>query len=345
MKNYFLTSIAILLSLSLCAQHRFIVQNGTAQVYNDITQAFENAVYGDTIYLPGGEFTLSAEQQIQNKKLTIYGAGYNPDSTQATYHTYINHGMTFKGNCDGSYITGIHFNGNIQLGDVSDDAMDIVIERCRFNTITLRVMNTDSVDTNFDVNECVLDFIAGNNAKNASIQNCIVLGRVYSVHQSVISHNYFTNRFDDDNSYESVFRYLDQCLIVDNVFSNSIGNTLLCWDVTSSVFSYNMFAVTLSFPIGTNLGNDNIFGVTLDLIYTDASNPDSFDYAYNWHLITGSPGVGAASDGTDIGIYGGAKAWKDGGLPYNPHIRTAIVPQQTTDGTLPVEIHVGAQNN
>ena len=64
------------------------------------------------------------------------------------------------------------------------------------------------------------------------------------------------------------------------------------------------------------------------------------------HLAPGSGGIGAADDGTDIGIYGSSSPYKPGNVPYNPHFRTATVaPATNPNGDLPVNIHVAAQPN
>ena len=64
------------------------------------------------------------------------------------------------------------------------------------------------------------------------------------------------------------------------------------------------------------------------------------------HLLPGSPGVGAGSDGTDIGIYGTGSPWKPGNVPYNPHFRSANIAGATNpNGELPVNIRVAAQPN
>jgi hypothetical protein len=53
-----------------------------------------------------------------------------------------------------------------------------------------------------------------------------------------------------------------------------------------------------------------------------------------------------ATDGTDVGIYGTASPYKPGGVPYNPHFRSAtIAPATDPDGDLPVNIRVAAQTH
>lgn len=69
-----------------------------------------------------------------------------------------------------------------------------------------------------------------------------------------------------------------------------------------------------------------------------------FSYQYDFNLQIQSPGINAGTDGTDIGIYGGAFPWKEGSIPINPHIQTKTI-SSTTDpsGNLPVNIKVMTQ--
>ena len=50
--------------------------------------------------------------------------------------------------------------------------------------------------------------------------------------------------------------------------------------------------------------------------------------------------------GTDIGIYGTAEPFKDGGVPNNPHIQINSIGSSTNaEGDLPINIKVAAQDN
>ncbi|MBL4585431.1 MAG: hypothetical protein JKX84_00010, partial [Flavobacteriales bacterium] len=58
----------------------------------------------------------------------------------------------------------------------------------------------------------------------------------------------------------------------------------------------------------------------------------------------GSPGAGAGTDGTDVGIYGGSYPYKHGAVPFNPHVQINQIDNQTNgQGELPVNIRVAAQ--
>ena len=77
--------------------------------------------------------------------------------------------------------------------------------------------------------------------------------------------------------------------------------------------------------------------------------PTSLDvnsiYTYNLHLRPNSPLHNAGTDGTDIGIYGGLFPWKEGSVPFNPHIQTKTIGNITDgNGNLQINIKVKAQD-
>ncbi len=52
------------------------------------------------------------------------------------------------------------------------------------------------------------------------------------------------------------------------------------------------------------------------------------------------------SDGTDIGIYGSSQPYKEGAVPFNPHIYFKNIGGTTTpNGLLNINIKVKAQDN
>jgi hypothetical protein len=64
------------------------------------------------------------------------------------------------------------------------------------------------------------------------------------------------------------------------------------------------------------------------------------------HLAAESPGSGAGSDGTDIGLYGSDSPYKPGAVPHVPHYRRVDIARGTdADGGLPATVRVAAQPN
>jgi hypothetical protein len=69
----------------------------------------------------------------------------------------------------------------------------------------------------------------------------------------------------------------------------------------------------------------------------------SVDPACNYHLKTNSPGKNAATDGTDVGIYGGT-GFSDAALPPIPRIVSKSISEQSDEnGNLKVNVRVKSQ--
>ncbi len=331
----------MIIAVSLMGQKRFILQNGSASVWENLDDAVSNAVTGDTLYLPGGVFTLT--NNTIDKGLVWIGAGYHPDSTMATGNTQITSTLTFNGSADNTYLTGIEFTNQVFFGEATDDALNVTIERCKFNNqLHLRQMDSDTTDTGMEIRECVLlSYLNGYNIRNLIIENSMLFYRIYNVH--------YTAYLNCDILYSSTYNYkvfygAHECFFANCVFP---GNNMHNFeDMTNCTFSHCLFNRNMSFPVGTNAEVNCVDDVNISNIYTYLEGGTiAWDVLNDFHLVGGSPGENAGSDGTDTGIYGGSNPLKEGGLPFNPHIRSVSVPSQSTDGNLPVEIGAGSQTH
>ncbi|MFC0875168.1 hypothetical protein ACE01N_01170 [Saccharicrinis sp. FJH2] len=332
---------------ALQAQYNFVVQNGSASVYNTLQEAYDNASAGDTIYLPGGSFNFPSV----DKPLVWIGVGYHPDSTAATYFTRINNPVNFSGNCDNTYLTGMHFMSNVTFGTSGQDVTDVTIFRCRISgSLTLKYNNTVEVLLNDKVSECIIDgSIDAGMGSNVIIEKTILKGTLGHFRNSYMNHNIFTYGARNSGSgYSFLLSYCENCQV-----KNSVINyySYVNWraDVYGSInnnFLNNIFAGNITFPDGTNTGSYNITGVDLSTVFENIDgNFQDFSYLHNFHLKVGSPAAAAGMNGADIGIYGHTVPFKDGGLPVTPHIRSVEVNDETTNGLLPVSVTVGAQEN
>jgi hypothetical protein len=332
---------------TLKAQYNFVVQNGSASVFNTIQEAYDNANAGDTIYLPGGSFNFP----IVDKPLVWIGVGYHPDSTASTYFTRINNSVGFSGNCDNTFVTGMHFMGNVSFGSNGQDATDITVSRCRINgSLSLRYNNSVEVLMNDTVRECIIyGNIEGGTGRNINIEKCILRGVLNNFRWSYVNHSILTlGGRNSSSGYTYFFTNSQNCQIRNSVLYYN-GYSAIRADVYSSInnnFINNIFAGTITFPDGTNTGSDNLTGVDLSSVFENIEgNIYDFSYLHNFHLKAGSPAIGAGTSGSDIGVYGHPVPFKDGGLPFNPHIRNVEVDDETSNGLLPVSVTVGAQGN
>jgi hypothetical protein len=330
-------------------QAQFVVQNGAkTEVYNNINTAITNAVAGDTLYLPGGGFTIS--NTTISKTLHWVGHGHYPDSTQATLQTRITSALTFTGACDNSSFEGIFFTSTLNFGSTGDEAENIKMKRCRIlSSLTLRASSTGNPDLNFHISECVTGALYANYGSNCLIEKSLIFGPVHYFVQALFSHN----SINAASSNRIVYR-CSNCVFNDNVFGYEWG----LYESSSNTFNNNIFPSSLPFtpPSDSNSGSNNIINVGSANIYTDIShstNIYTFSYDNDYHLKTGSTGTaqdgttgvsieGAATDGTNAGIYGTTTPYKI--IPYYPHINTAVIATEATNDKLGVNINAEAQN-
>ena len=128
-----------------------------------------------------------------------------------------------------------------------------------------------------------------------------------------------------------------------NIFLGINYGSSLTGSSTFSYFNNNLFVDTWSPPI-PSFASNNIISQPANSIFINQSG-SSFSYSQNYHLQPSCTGKNAGKDGTDIGIYGGNYPWKDGSIPFNPHIQLKNISNETDqNGNLNVNIKVAAQD-
>ena len=337
----------LFLSLIGFGQKQIVVQNGTAHSFENLTTAIDSANAGDTIYIPGGGF---ASPATIDKTLHWRGVGHYPDSTAATGFTNITNNVNFSGNCDNSTFEGICFTGSLVFGSTDNEATGIVMRRCRvIGNLSMRNNNGTSngyPDLDFTLTECVTQGVYGNHGTNIKLEKNMIFGTTAYFYQCYFNHNYFCT-----NDY--VVQYAFNCQYINNVFAQnqSIRYSENC-NFQNNIFNGGMpyNPVTQTFT-----GSGNIHSVGATNIFTSITgNIYSFSYDNDYHLKLGTTGTaedgtvgvsisGTATDGTNAGIYGTSLPYKEGAVPYAPHIQSATVDNQAVSGNLGVQITVAAQ--
>jgi hypothetical protein len=337
-------SFLMLLSLISGAQAPVALHhNGTATMFftsSGFTDAYNAAVSGDTIYLPGGFF---AGLTI-DKRLAIIGAGHHPDSSTHTYATQINGSLTLGPDADSTHIEGLHITGHINL-TAANNKIDRL--RIRRNIIDGNLsINGDRVNPGLHIEisgNVVRNPVDLSNTLNAVVCNNILQTRIHYVWQGNISNNVFTTQpYLGYPIYQyNVIYDCDNSLIENNVLAAS-DQTLGFAYCDNSVIRKNLFAVS-NIDYGSNPQTGNYTGVgaaNLMVNWTSAS----YVYTDNYHLKT--PATHLGSDGTVVGIYGGLRPWKEGSLPLNPHIQSKTIADKTdAAGKIQVQVKVVAQSN
>ncbi|MEO1259743.1 MAG: hypothetical protein AAFZ15_13205 [Bacteroidota bacterium] len=326
-------STLLLLFLSYSTSHLFSQQlialhhQGDASFYQTLPEAYDAAANGDTLYLPGGIFN----GFTMDKKLSLIGVGYHPDSTAATGATIFT-SFTFGSNADSSSLTGIQISGNLVA---SASTSNINISRCFLNkgivfsngTNQNWILSENWIGLYDSFNSIINNYNNSDRIMNSIFSNNVIAGRVYRLTFCELSNNIFgSNTVDADNSD-----------IKNNVFG---GNSIT--QSTSSQFNNNLNS-GVNGTSGTNIGANNyLIGASLDTIFTTYSTNNNF-FDNDYHVV--NPAY-IGTDGTPIGIYGGLFPWKDGSLPFTPHVRSKNIATTTdTNGNLHINITVKAQGN
>ena len=336
MKKIKLAIIAISLtnSLFVFAQKKVALHhNGTTQIFSGIqplTDAYNAAQNGDTIYVPGGLYTIPTIE----KRIALIGTGYFTDSTNATGRTQIN-GLTIDIGADKSYISGLYIVGNILMnGQAQIDSIEIHRNHITasigyFNADINRPENQKSKGTLIYENR--VNVITGENASDLRVFNNIIFNYVAGIKMNGWIRN---NTFQLNPSSINITG-INESLIENNFFAFG-------W---SSVFNNTFHSNICNFDPTADLQNtytNTYINQNPTSVFVNWQSPDN--YIIDYHLL--NPPAFTANNASQIGIFGGYYPFKVGGLPINPHIGTINIGTQTnSNGELPVQIRVTSQND
>lgn len=331
----FLFVLITLLSQVANSQNLIAVQNGNQPTFfTTLNSAVLNATDGDTVFLPSGSFTMP--DSYIDKRLHFIGIGHNPSSSDDSTITIVNK-LYLKAGADNGSIEGVYINGRVRFGfeDAETSIHGYTIYRCfiLYDIDNYYFNNPEQSLTNISIIETSFSSIYGDyNTESIWIQNCIVRDGVWDMNLSIIQNCIFL--VTDNGNSPMPIHNTHHCSFKNNIFYMS--------DSFNFYGQYNTFLNNLNWL--DNIGNSTNYEIgnlyeDLEDIFVD------FDTG-NYHLKSTSVGKNAGTDGTDLGIYGGAFPWKDGAVPFNPHIQTFQI-SGTTDstGSLNVNIEVAAQDH
>lgn len=337
MKRFIFTLLSLgMVVMGFTQQRVALHSNGFTSIYggaDPLSDAFTDAVDGDTIYIPGGVFNTP---NPFDKRIVLIGTGIHVDSTQATAKTRMN-GISFRNGSGGSHIEGIWFNSGLSTAN-DHDVDSLLIRRCYINgDIIFNGSDPATVCEKVRIEENVIDgnVQAGHTDELKLFNN--LLHRLYHVATNAWIAN---NIFRYDGSYALI--NVHQSLLENNYFessysgigmNNTDNNTFM-----NNIFSHNGPATDLS-----NTYVNSYYPFSMTDIFVDPGNYTDFE-TYDFHLQ--DPATYQGTTGDEVGIYGGHSPVKEGWVPFNPHIRSVTVaPNTDPAGQLSIDIQVGAQNN
>ena len=322
----------------LAQQPQFAVvrPSGTSYMCPTWDSAYNKAVDGDFIYLPGGSFTFNIPI---NKKLYLFGAGYSEDSTKSTGVTMVN-GFAIKSGGSNGSVEGLLINGKLQL---DTNLINYSVRFCNIkggigfgiSCSNINISNNDIGGTGGNLYYS----LTGGSLSNSLFTNNII---AYTIQPfSSTGNTFLNNLFFGSYYYQPNFNLLDNCIYRNNIFT-----TFYSYACSNSAFNNNINA-TINTTYG-NSGSGNI-SESVSTTFVNPGTPFNGFYSYSsdndYLLQPNSLAHSAGTDGKDLGIYGGQFPWKKGNLPSNPHIYFKQIDSQTgTNGTLKIQVKVRTNN-
>lgn len=339
MKRYIVIKVAavvaVLFVATVASAREWYINNkdGVPAHFADINAAMasEEVIEGDTLYIGAG-CVISSNQTI-SKKVTVIGTGWGySDSPVAP--AKINGHLYISG--AGTRVLGLYVNGDIQ-----PRANDIVIERCRFSSVSNWRVNTYLY--NVKILSSYLNRIHANvnstkyNIGWQVIGNIIVCnsddGACYALNNALVENNVIIYKYNDKAFYYGV-----DCVIRNNIIINTFAPDAILYVASGCRFYDNVVSAASGYEGNTMLGNS-----VLTDIFNCTGSVESGEY---YSLKEGSPAIGAGEGGIDCGVMVGAYKFIPYGRPqYIPVIKEAVVPSIPTDGKVKVSFKIENQND
>ena len=325
MKTITLTLTAILfMAISTFATVWTVSNNPTdiaAVNFTSLQTAIDSASVGDTLYVMGSIATYGTVDV--KKQLVFIGSGYhnfNPGrpSTKVTAFNmrYMRDGLNnIISTPNGSVFTG--FEANITSMDVGISNISIIRNKGAFTYYG----STTNPASNWIIMNNIINslehYLYQKIMSNFQILNNIVKGHCYS-HSSTVKNNIFIST--------SCYLSGNSSTISNNIFYASSTAQLSGSTVTNNLsYSSGSTAITDFDYTSSNYDTNNVVNQDPKFVSIPVSTSPTFEYSHDYHLQSSSPAIGAGTNGTDIGIYGGSYPFPSGGpIPYQTSALPAI---------------------
>jgi hypothetical protein len=327
------TVFAMVVSHVQATIHTVSNRPGNPAQFEVIQDAVDAATAGDTIYIAG---SVDSYSNIElNKQLVFIGPGYNSQKE----HAFASNIPVVALNTKSNLGNGSKFIG-LKIGWIDGRAANILIKRCEISRVSSTNGNSWVLEENilnsveFTINSPL------NVVNNANISNNVIMGAIYA-NYSIIKSNVFLRA-------STLGRHN---IIENNIFFNvsSVQSTHNFFSTYNNNITYLCAEQVLTER--TNNGSGNFFEKDPGFVHWDilAGNnnfpkaPD--DYSNNFRLNDNSIALGAGTNGTDIGLYGGI-GFSETGEPAIPVVLSFLIKNGVIepDGKLNVVIEAETKN-
>jgi len=341
--------------MTISAQAVYIVDNnqGAGAQYTSVQTAINAATAGDIIYIQPSPNSYGNIQV--NKKLTLYGVGYNPELNAGQHATLGN--VDILDNTSGSKISGFYLTSVTLNSGVSQN---VIITNNRLVKI---VGGNNTSSANNAVISGNYFYASGGNfaidvgsSQNWIISNNIIqqqeVGSGWTSFKNFNTSTIFNNNIiktiqnGDANGSITVFSNSSGAKISNNIFlftgtgvanMNLGSNTALSFQ-NNLTFSYS---TTLDVLSGTN-NIDN----TDPLFVSFSQNNNLNNLSNDFHFQAGSSAIAAGTDGFDLGVYNGGFSFNLRGYPTAlPYLTDFVIYNTNVSTGTSLNINVKANAN
>lgn len=309
---------------------------GKTTLYTEVKAALDAAPSGSFVYLPGNPAGFDFYDVKIEKELHLVGVGYRNDLNPVDGATVITGNFSLGEKATNSSFTGLRFTGRVTLSPNTpevegDGANNVLFKRCFLNSLHTDIYKPV---TKLRVTECEVEKYVYGRFDNCEIDHClfypdgdactsIAYGQRF--HHNIVLRFYLANGVSNSYFYDNIIVNLE-----------GIGGKHTGCNLTD--FHNNLVCATESQIDGALLESDpqKVF-----VNFSFEGLQDGKVRKGNFHLAEGSVALTAASDGGQLGIYGGTTPWKDSTHPFNPHVNKAVISDiAQPDGTIKVMLEV-----
>ncbi len=299
---------------------------------SNLQVAINNASVGDTLYVYPSNTTYGTI--YLKKRLYLFGAGYkgNTGSESQIHYLHLDTATSPASNPSGSTIQGF------KISKVYCDKPNIVNIVFAGNYFSSYVNLSTNCSAWLFTNNYFGNYITINNNNNIIISNNIfnnTYGIINSNSSSVfISHNLFMKWIYFSSTYNAT--------ISDNIFvcNGATNISLMAHNNFINNISWRSTLTPYALPPEGNSGSGNFSNQ--DPLFETATSSGNFEYTKDYHLKTTSPGTNAATDGSNIGPYGGSSPFVWGGAFTIPKITLTNITNPVINQSTPINVNVKA---
>lgn len=307
-------------------QHTVSNAVGGGAQFATIQSAIDAAQPNDTILVQGSSINYSSI--TLTKRLTIIGPGHHPTAIGALpailNACYLNSDYDAA---SGSRLIGLRLSGINLTGSTPID--DFVVRNCMITgNIGIQNSTTNCVfEGNFITAGVTLFFYQGMELifRNNLFSGLYGYAQIAQINAPVIFDH---NTFISNTLSGSPFNEVDQATITNNIFYNYNLSTTGSYSNAFNgcvVMNNASFMCIGDLPGANNTGSNNLNGVD-PLFVNYPAIPTDYSWLYDIHLQPGSSLLGAGSDGTQIGVYGGTYPFHQSGEPIGmPSMNTLTI--------------------